>query len=164
MERLRTWYLEKGIDTNVFASVFARYPTAPLNFAERIKAIQYFQQLPEASALAAANKRVSNILKQTALPPHLNFNHHLLQLEAEQELGSIIERQAKIIEELCQTYQYQEALSLLAKLRQPIDRFFEDVMVMTDDEKLRNNRLILLNNLRQLFLQIADISLLQPIE
>jgi glycyl-tRNA synthetase beta chain len=161
MERLRAWYIEKGIDADVFASVFARYPTSPLDFEERIRAVHYFKQLPEAKALSAANKRVGNILKQTPIPLDLHFKPSLFQLEAERQLGQLIEQETKTIKVLCAAYKYQEALTLLAKLRQPVDRFFEEVMVMTDDEGLRHNRLVLLNNLRQLFLQIADISLLQ---
>lgn len=161
LERLRTWYLEKGIHATAFAAVLAKRPTSPLDFDYRINAIHFFQQLPEAGALAAANKRVSNIFKQSPLPPHSHFNYALLQLDAEKQLANIIEEQSQKIEELCSAFRYQEALTLLATLREPIDRFFDEVMVMVDDLALRDNRLLLLNNLRQLFLQIADISLLQ---
>lgn len=161
IERLRTWYLDKGISPSAFTSVLARRPTSPLDFDYRINAIHYFQQLPEAQALASANKRVSNIFKQSPLPAHTHFNYALLQLEAEKQLADIIEERSKKIEELCQRYLYQDALTLLAHLRTPIDRFFDEVMVMVEDETLRDNRLLLLNNLRQLFLHIADISLLQ---
>lgn len=160
-ERLRSWYIDKGISADAFASVLARKPTSPLDFDHRIKAIHFFQQLPDAQALAAANKRVVNILKQTPLPPHTHFNYALLELPAEKELADIIEQQSQKVEELCRDFLYQDALTLLATLRAPIDRFFDEVMVMVDDESLRHNRIILLNNLRQLFLQIADISFLQ---
>lgn len=161
LDRLRTWYLEKGIHASAFAAVLIKRPTSPLDFDYRINAIHYFQQLPEAQALAAANKRVSNIFKQSPLPPHSHFNYALLQLEAEKQLAGIIEEQSQKVAELCQAFRYQEALTLLATLREPIDHFFDKVMVMVDDPALRDNRLLLLNNLRQLFLQIADISLLQ---
>lgn len=161
MERLRSWYIEQGVPADVYSSVFARYPTAPLDFDKRIKAVQHFQTLPEAKSLAQANKRVSNILKQTILPPHTNLNYDLFQFPAEEKLADIIEHNTKEIEEYCRAYDYESALTLLAQLRDPIDQFFDHVMVMVEDENLKNNRLILLNNLRSLFLQIADISLLQ---
>ncbi|MBA2653592.1 MAG: glycine--tRNA ligase subunit beta [Gammaproteobacteria bacterium] len=161
LERLRSWYFEKGISADIFASVNARFPTSPLDFDARIRAIQYFQQLPSAQALSAANKRVSNILKQTIFPPHTHYNFALFELTAEKNLATVIEQVAKKVEEFCRHYDYQAALGLLADLRGPIDHFFDEVMVMVDDEKLRNNRLLLLANLRQLFLHIADISLLQ---
>jgi glycyl-tRNA synthetase beta chain len=161
MERLRAWYLEQGMQPDVYMAVYARYPTKPFDFDQRIKAVHYFQQLPEAKVLSAANKRVSNILKQTNLPPHTNYNYALFELEPEKNLANIIEQQSRKILFHCNQYQYKEALTLLASMRDPIDHFFDEVMVMVEDERLRNNRLILLNNLRQLFLQIADISLLQ---
>lgn len=161
LERLRTWYTEKGFSSSAFTAVLARKPRSPLDFDYRINAINYFQQLPEAQALAAANKRVSNIFKQVTLPPHTHFNYALLELDAEKQLADIIELEYPKIEELVQTFRYQDALTILARLRDPIDRFFDDVMVMVEDEILRNNRLLLLNNLRELFLQIADISYLQ---
>lgn len=159
-ERLRSWYLDKGISANTYAAVMARKPTSPYDFDQRITAIHLFQNLPQAQALAAANKRVSNIFKQTQLPAHTHFNYALLELEAEKELADMIEEKSKYVEVLCKKYHYQAALTLLSTLQSPIDRFFDEVMVMVENETIRNNRLILLNNLRELFLQIADISLL----
>jgi glycyl-tRNA synthetase beta chain len=161
MDRLRTWYLDQAVSPDVFAAVYARYPTAPLDFDKRIKAIQYFQTLPEATALAAANKRVSNILKQALLPPHDHYNYTLFELEAEKELADTIEKIVSKVKALQAEQNYQEALTILATLKTPIDNFFDAVMVMTENETLRNNRLILLSNLHQMFLEIADISLLQ---
>lgn len=161
LERLRAWYLEQGIEADVFSAVFARYPTSPLDFDNRIKAVQFFKQLPQAQALAAANKRVSNILKQTALPPNTNYNYAFFEVIAEKMLADTIEAKAKEIEQLCQQDDFKQALTLLATFREPIDQFFDEVMVMTENEALRHNRLVLLNALRELFLKIADISLLQ---
>jgi glycyl-tRNA synthetase beta chain len=121
----------------------------------------FFQALPEGNALSSANKRVSNILKQARPPSNTSINPNLLKLEAEQILAKAVDQETKKIKQLCKKYQYQEALSLLATLREPIDKFFDEVMVLTDDDDIKNNRLILLNNLRDLFLEVADISLLQ---
>jgi glycyl-tRNA synthetase beta chain len=161
LERLRAWYLEQGISSDIFSAVYARHPTRPFDFDNRIKAVAHFKKLPEAEALALANKRVSNILKQAILPVHTNINFSVLENEAEQELANLIEQKTKEIEHLCSHSEYKKALTALAAFRNPVDRFFDTVLVMTEDEKLRNNRLILLNNLRHLFLQIADVSLLQ---
>lgn len=162
LERLRTWYLDQGISPEIFSSVYARFPTNPVDFDARIKAVQHFLQLPDAQALSAANKRVSNILKQAATAlPHSNINYSLLELEAEQNLVDLLEEKSKVVEHLCSLRRYQEALTTLSTLRKAIDKFFDEVMVMVEDPHKRINRLILLNNLRNLFLQIADISFLQ---
>ena len=161
-ERLRMWYAEQKITTEVFAAVLATHPTQPWDFEQRIQAVQHFQQLPSATALAAANKRVSNILKKedhTTFPAQAN--PALLEDPAEQTLAHLLAQKSNLVAELCRTANYTEALCSLAELQQPIDDFFEKVLVMAPDIKLRNNRLALLNQLRQLFLQIADISLLQ---
>lgn len=161
MERLKSWYLEQDIEQDVYASVFARYPTSPHDFDKRINGVQNFVKLPEAQALTLANKRVNNILKEIIVPTNSQLNYALLELDAEKELAEIIDQVTKKVSIFCENYQYVEALTLLAKLRKSIDQFFDNVMVMSDNEKIRDNRIILLNNLRQLFLQIADISLLQ---
>ncbi len=160
MERLRAGYVEKGMDTTIFNSVFSRYPTSPLDFNQRIQAVNFFQTLPEAKALSAANKRVSNILRQANFLSGRGLNPELFEHEAEKELATLIEQQTIKITEFCIKHQYQEALILLSTLKAPIDKFFDQVMVLTDDEKQRNNRLVLLHLLQNLFLQIADISLL----
>lgn len=156
-ERLRSYYLEQGISPQVFAAVLAKKPTKPLDFAKRINAVTAFQLLPEAEALAAANKRVSNILKKASEQaytgqPKLN----LLVEQAEQTLYQLI----LVKEKTGKQQNYTEILIDLAELKQPIDNFFDTVMVMSDELKLCHNRLKLLNQLRQLFLQVADISLL----
>lgn len=160
IDRLRAWYQERGTNTDVYSSVLARYPTSPLDFDNRIQAVQHFQQLPEAHALAAANKRVKNILKQTEAPQQSQLNHALLQEPAEKQLATVLEQMSKEVEKLCIACKYTEALTVLAKLQQPIDNFFDQVRVMVEDEKIKENRLTLLISLRNLFLKVADVSLL----
>ena len=161
-ERLKSWSIEHdAVTLSVFNAVYAVKPTNLYDFSQRIKAVQAFRKLPEAENLAAANKRVLNILtKQNALNIHGHVDTKLLQLPAEQKLFAAIQEQNKLIKPLLDNKDYTEILSSLAHLRAPIDQFFDDVMVMVDDEKLRHNRLLLLNQLRQLFLTVADISLL----
>jgi glycyl-tRNA synthetase beta chain len=161
LDRFRAWYEEEGIPAEVFLAVHARRPTRPLDFDQRIKAVNQFRQLPEAQALAAANKRVSNILsKVNATDLAITLNNDLLELDAEKALAAAISEQAEKVNPLFAAGNYSEALQSLASLRECIDRFFDDVMVMADDEAVKNNRLALLNQLRSLFLSAADISLL----
>ena len=157
--RLHFWYLEKGISPHIFAAVLARLPTSPLDFDRRTHAVIAFQKLPEAQSLAIANKRVSNILKRTTRAVD-KIKSDLLVEKEEQELAKQIAAQEKIIKPLLAQKNYTKILTTLAKLKNPIDRFFDKVMVMTDDKKLKDNRLALLNKLRNLFLHVADISLL----
>lgn len=158
LERLRAWYEEAGFSAEVYLSVSAKGLSRPLDIDGRIHAVAAFAQLPEASALAAANKRVSNILNKQDQQPGSQVDQALLKETAEQALAQALAGQAAKVEPLLAKRQYREALAQLASLREPVDRFFDDVMVMTDDIALRNNRLALLNNLRNLFLQVADIS------
>lgn len=162
LERLRAWYAEQGLSSDIFAAVVARQTSQLNDFAERVKAVKQFQQLTAAQALAAANKRVSNILRKennNAIPDTINTE--LLEQPAERQLADAILKKKKIIELLYAEKNYSKALQELAELQLPIDQFFNEVMVMVDDKKLRDNRLALLAHLRHLFLQIADISLLQ---
>jgi glycyl-tRNA synthetase beta chain len=123
--------------------------------------VQEFSKLPDSENLAAANKRVHNILtKQNALGIHGHIDTKLLQLAAEQNLFAAMQEQKKLISPLLDQKDYSAILTSLANLRIPVDQFFDDVMVMVDDEKLRHNRLLLLSQLRQLFLIVADISVL----
>jgi glycyl-tRNA synthetase beta chain len=161
-ERLKSWSIEhSAVVISVLNVVYAVKPNNLFDFNERVKAVEAFRKLPEAENLAAANKRVLNILtKQNSLNIHGDIDASLLQLAAEQKLFAAIQEQKKLIKPLLDEKNYTEILSSLAHLRAPIDQFFDDVMVMADDEKLRHNRLLLLNKLRQLFLTVADISLL----
>jgi len=161
LERFRAHYDEQGIGAEVYLAVHARRPTRPLDFDRRIKAVEAFRQLPEALALAGANKRVSNILnKQGGDSIDETVDNTLLQDTAEKTLAAKVEEQAQKVLPLFEQGDYASALTSLASLREPIDIFFDEVMVMADDEAVRNNRLALLNRLRNLFLRVADISLL----
>ncbi len=161
MDRLRAWYLDKSISPDVFAAVSACKPTAPLDFHQRIQAVQQFQTLPEAGALAAANKRVSNILRKQAQGVHLEeVDDSLFESDAERNLANLLKSETKTVEDLYKKADYQKALSELSTLKEPVDTFFDEVMVMVDDQKTRNNRLALLESLRALFSRVADISLL----
>ncbi len=161
LERFRAHYDEQGIGAEVFLAVHARRPTKPLDFDRRVKAVEAFRQLPEALALAGANKRVSNILtKQGGDTVGETVDKNLLQDQAEQALAEHISQQAEKVLPLFEQGDYAAALTSLASLREPVDKFFDDVMVMAEDEAIRNNRLAMLNQLRNLFLRVADISLL----
>jgi len=161
LERLRSWYLDAGYDTPVFDAVLARRPHRPLDFDARMQAVRTFQQLPEAASLAAANKRISNILRKSGSAIPDRFDSTLLQEPAEQALAEAIKTRQAAVEPLFGQRAYTEALTQLATLQSAVDCFFDDVMVMSDDTALRDNRLALLNSLSGLFLQVADISLLQ---
>ncbi|GIU17458.1 MULTISPECIES: glycine--tRNA ligase subunit beta [unclassified Shewanella] len=161
MARFRAWYQDQGVSVDVILAVLARRPTAPADFESRIKAVAHFRTLEQASALAAANKRVSNILAKVegALPAAIDDK--LLVEKAEKALAAKLAELQPQLAPLFAAANYQEALALLANLRESVDTFFEDVMVMADDEALKNNRLALLSSLREQFLHAADISLLQ---
>jgi len=161
LERFRAHYDEQGIGAEVYLAVHARRPTRPLDFDRRVKAVEAFRQLPEAQALAGANKRVSNILtKQGGDSVSETVDSGLLQDQAEHALAEQISQQADKVLPLFEQGDYAAALSSLASLREPVDNFFDEVMVMAEDEAIRNNRLAMLNQLRNLFLRVADISLL----
>jgi glycyl-tRNA synthetase beta chain len=160
MDRLRAWYADQGISAETFAAVLARTPTQPLDLHQRIQAVQHFQGLPEAKALAAANKRVSRILKDQNEKWSEVLDTKLSDNEAEQQLIKIMAQKTKEVAPLYQAGKYTEMLTTLAALQHPVDHFFDEVMVMTEDETLRHHRLSLLHQLQQLFLQVADVSLL----
>ncbi|MDI5836754.1 glycine--tRNA ligase subunit beta [Shewanella xiamenensis] len=161
MARFRAWYQDKGIDVDVILAVLARRPTRPADFDSRINAVSHFRSLEASSALAAANKRVSNILAKVEGELPTAINSARLAEAAEQALAAKLAELQPLLAPLFANADYQQALTLLASLRESVDQFFEDVMVMADDEALKNNRLALLNNLREQFLHVADISLLQ---
>ena len=159
--RFRAWYQDEGIEVDVIQAVLARRPTKPVDFDRRVKAVSHFRTLDAAEALAAANKRVSNILAKNDITSQGNVDESLLSDDAEKVLASQV---AKFATELAPLYadgNYQEALSQLAGIRESVDNFFDNVMVMADDEAVKQNRLALLSQLSGLFLDIADISVLQ---
>jgi glycyl-tRNA synthetase beta chain len=160
-ERLRAWYQDQNISTRIFEAVLAKRTTTPLDFHQRIQAVSQFMALKEASTLITANKRVRNILsKDETLIPNTLIETALLIEEAEKALATALSHKEKELAPLLQAGCYTEALKTLAMLAEPIDQFFTQVMVITEDLKVRHNRLKLLYGLRLLFLEIADISLL----
>lgn len=161
--RYRAMYEDQGIsvDTILAVSELPYTPqTFPLDFDKRIKAVQFFRELPEAAALAAANKRVANILAKEATPEGAVVEAKLVE-DAEKALFAELQAITPVVEPLLAAKDYTEALSRLAALRAPIDAFFDGVMVMADDADLKANRLRLLAQLRDLFTAIADVSVLQ---
>lgn len=160
-ERLRVWYQDQGVSADVFAAVAAVHITNLLDMHERVKAVQAFKKLREADALSAANKRVMNILaKCTDRIVATTVNQAFFESAIEQALAEQLELKSQAVARLYQLGQYDQVLLQLADLRQPVDDFFEQVMVMTEDMPRRENRLLLLVKLRALFLQVADIALL----
>ena len=159
--RYRAMYEEQGVKPEVILAVQALKPTQPLDFDRRVKAVALFAALPEAEALAAGNKRVANILAKESLPEGAGVNAALLAEPAEQALADAVARLQVELAPLFAARDYTPALTQLAALRPQVDAFFDQVMVMADDAAVKANRLALLANLRALFLQVADISLLQ---
>lgn len=161
IERLRAWYSEKGVSTDTFNAVIAIQDNEPLDIHHRIMAVEQFKQLPQAQALTLANKRVSNILNQATLSvTHASMepNPQLFETEAEKNLYLQIKQLQAATN---QKQNYVGRLTEFASLQRCVDQFFDDVMVMDADQGQRNNRLQLLTQLRSLFLQVADISVLQ---
>ncbi len=159
-DRLRARYEDEGVEVSVYQAVRALSPSAPLDFDQRVQAVQAFRARSEAAALAAANKRVSNLLsKFDGDVPEVVANALLLE-PAEQALAQAVFAAAHAVAPLAAGRQYREALEQLASLREPVDAFFEAVLVNADDTEVRANRYALLAQLRGLFLGVADISLL----
>ncbi|HEY3487253.1 MAG TPA: glycine--tRNA ligase subunit beta, partial [Gammaproteobacteria bacterium] len=159
--RLHSEYQEQDFTPQQIDAVLSCRPTRPLDFDRRIRAVKVFSKLAEAASLAAANKRIANILKKSAIPNTAAVNAQLLQEPAEKKLHADIEKLLPQIEPLCTAGRYEEALSKLAGLRKPVDEFFDSVLVMADDEAVRKNRLALLQRLHAAFTRIADIACLQ---
>ncbi|OOF71507.1 glycine--tRNA ligase subunit beta [Rodentibacter caecimuris] len=159
--RFRAWYLDDGIRVDVIQAVLTRRPTRPADFDARVRAVSHFRALDSAEALAAANKRVSNILAKVEGELPENIDRTLCVETAEIALADKVLVLQNELAPLFAQGDYQAALDQLAGLREVVDNFFDKVMVNAEDEKLRQNRLAMLNSLRALFLQVADISLLQ---
>jgi glycyl-tRNA synthetase beta chain len=159
-DRLRRYFLDRdsGLASETFDAVLARNPASLVDFDRRLGAVQAFIGLDEAASLAAANKRIANILRQAGDDQSFDVDRELLQEPAETELFNALSKAADTVRPMLSERRYTEALSTLAGLRGPVDKFFDDVMVMADDPALKNNRLALLNELRGLFLDVADIS------
>jgi glycyl-tRNA synthetase beta chain len=156
-ERLRVWYVEEGIEANIVNAVLERRPTKPLDFKRRIEAVSYFKTLPAAETLSNAHKRVNNILQKAGFAGTTKFNKKLLTDAAEINLAAQITRIKKLITPLYSQGNYKAALTLLSEIKSAVDQFFDTVMVMAEEQSVRNNRLALLNELRELIIYIADI-------
>ncbi|MFU2077811.1 glycine--tRNA ligase subunit beta [Avibacterium endocarditidis] len=158
--RFRAWYQEEGIAVDVIQAVLARRPTRPADFDARVRAVAHFRTLDAAEALAAANKRVSNILAKAEGEIGEIHLDRCIEPEEKALAESVLALQNEV-QPLIAKGDYVAVLDKLANLRQPVDNFFEKVMVNAEDPQLRQNRLAILKTLQGLFLQVADISLLQ---
>lgn len=162
LERFRAFFEDANIPVEVFQSVTAKQLSQPLDINQRVLAVNEFSKLPQAQALAAANKRVSNILAKKNAALSTEVKAALLQEDAEKTLAQAVSAKAAVVAPLFAAREYTKALAALADLQQPVDAFFDSVMVMCDDPALQQNRLALLQQLRGLFLEVADISYLVP--
>ncbi|CAB0150837.1 Glycine--tRNA ligase beta subunit [Pseudidiomarina piscicola] len=158
--RFRPWYQEQGVSVDVIQAVLARRPTAPVDFDKRVRAVTVFRELEEAQALAAANKRVANILAKLDAPITGKVDSGLLSANEEIALVKALEEAELSAKDALKSSNYTGALKALAGLQKPVDAFFDNVMVNADDAAVRTNRQAILQRLRELFLQIADISVL----
>ena len=161
LERLRAYYIDQGTTPGVFDAVSVLKPSRPLDFDKRIKAVSAFNALPEAESLAAANKRVGNILKRSENTTEITVDTSLFEEDAETTLHNEVSALTEQVEPLFNAGEYEEALRKLSSLRKPVDDFFDQVMVMADNEAIKNNRIALLHKMSSLFLHVADLSRLQ---
>jgi glycyl-tRNA synthetase beta chain len=160
IDRLRGYYADQGVSSEAFEAVRALAPRDLTDFDQRLRAVVEFARLPEAQALAAANKRIGNILRQAGDIAAAHVDDALLEDGAERALADALRAAQQDASPLLQARDYVGLLKRLALLREPVDRFFDSVMVMADDARVRANRVALLAGLRNLFLRVADISLL----
>jgi glycyl-tRNA synthetase beta chain len=161
LERLKAYFIDQGVPVDVFQAVQAREPTEPLDFAKRVHAVDAFRKLPEAASLAAANKRIQNILKQAEDAVPAKVDDTLFAADAEWNLAAKALGLSPRVRDLLKQRDYTAAMTSLAGLRDSVDDFFDNVKVMDDDERLRKNRLALLQGISNLFLETADISRLR---
>ena len=164
VDRLRAYFADRSIPTDVFNAVLAKDPARPLDFALRVHAVEAFRTLPEAASLAAANKRIRNILRQAeqgkiGIPDEIDDS--LFREDAERSLSDALAGIEPRARTMLDSGEYTSALACLAGLRDYVDRFFDTATVMDDDESVRGNRLALLARIGALFMETADISLLQ---
>ncbi len=161
MERLKWYYQDQGVKVDSIEAVLVCRPTSPLDVDQRLRGIEQFRQRPEAESLASANKRIHNILKKAeesfSDEPNQTYFNHRAERQLYDEMEVVREKMAPLLKQ----GEYQTALQHLASLREAVDHFFDHVMVMDEDRTLRINRLAFLQKLRLLFLQVADISVLQ---
>lgn len=162
LERLRTYYLDQGYSADEFAAVNELRPARPLEFDKRIRAVRQFRELVEYSDLIAANKRISNILRQSNDPDTVEVNPDLLADQSELRLYEDALKLSSQIVPLVSESQHGEILLKLSVLRDPIDQFFDDVMVLDEDPEIRRNRVALVRFVSGLFREVAELSLLKP--
>ncbi len=161
MGRLQGYYVDQGIRRDLFDAVLSRRPTEPRDFDLRLRAVEAFRKLPQAESLAAANKRIANILKKVEGDIPAKIDPSLLTEASEQALFAALSKLTDVVTPMFAAGDYTRALTELAALQAAVDLFFDEVMVMVDDDALRNNRIALLNALLDLFMQAADLSRLQ---
>jgi len=157
LERLKNYLRDNGFEPDEIEAVVSQNPARIDLVIPRLRAVQAFRQLPEAQSLAAANKRIQNILKKTEVPD-TSVDVALLQENAEKALFDAVTRLTPVVNSFMQNGDYAESLSTLAGVRAEVDTFFDEVMVMADEPLIRNNRLSLLHSLGSLMNQVADIS------
>ncbi|MGQ0384667.1 MAG: glycine--tRNA ligase subunit beta [Gammaproteobacteria bacterium] len=160
MERLRAWYVESGagITTEMFDAVLDTRPASPLDFDDRLRALASFLKLPDAASLTAANKRISNILRKAGDQPNPRVDPGLLVDPEERRLAQELEELRQDVERFVTSRRYADALARLAALRPAVDAFFDQVLVMAEDVRIRANRLALLAALQRLFLHTANLA------
>lgn len=161
LERLRGYFLERGFKADEFEAVLAVNPSRPLDFENRLQAVADFRALSAAESLAAANKRIRNILRKSEHQAGAEVEPDYFEFPEERELFLAMSRAAQDIEPCLEGLEYPQALTRLSQLRESVDHFFDRVMVMVEDPRVRSNRLALLYQVQALFLRIADISKLQ---
>lgn len=164
MDRLRSYYVDQGVGRDLFEAVLSRRPTQPRDFDLRLRAVEAFRKLPQAESLAAANKRIANILKKVDGTIPVEIDQSLLLEVSEQRLFEALSELTDVVTPLFYAGDYGTALTELATLQTAVDLFFDQVMVMAEDQAIRNNRIALLNGLHGLFMQAADLSRLQATE
>lgn len=162
LERFKAWFEDQGIAAEVWQAVSAKALSNPMDINKRVHAIHSFYQTDSAIALAAANKRVANILAKNDTALNTEVDISLFQQNEENVLHDAVKSAQDAITPLIKSQGYQQALEVLSTLREAVDNYFDQVMVMDDDKAIRINRLTLLNELRELFLNIADIRFLAP--
>lgn len=158
ISRLKAYYADQGISAEAFEAVRVCRPAHPIDFSKRIDAVRAFAALPEAESLSAANKRIQNILRKIEGEWPQEVDSSLFEQAVETQLWQAIEALREQVSSQIADRNYTQALTTLAQIREPVDQFFDQVMVMAEDEALKRNRLAMLNQIHQLFLAVADIS------
>ena len=161
-DRLKGLYADLGVSVDTYEAVLAVKPTTLTDFDQRINAVTEFRDLPEAEALAAANKRISNLLKKVEGDLSSSIDTKLFDVDAESALHQAMQDATSSATQAMASSAYSDALKALSTLRSPVDAYFDHVMVMADDDAVKANRLAMLGQLQSAFLQVADIGLLQP--